>query len=60
MSNSFWVTFVFVILLIAAFAFGMSSIFKNLQAGEPVFNFNKTPATEVQDAPSQFQYPLLP
>ncbi len=57
--SSLWFSVSFAIILIAAFAFGMSSIFKKLQADEPIFTL-KQPARIEAPYPWQTEFPLLP
>lgn len=58
-SSSIWFTLTFVVILLAAFAFGMSSIFKKLQADEPIFSLREPSRIEAP-YPWQTEFPLLP
>jgi F0F1-type ATP synthase assembly protein I len=57
--SSLWFTISFIILLLVGFAFGMSSIFKKLQADEPIFSL-KEPTQIEAPLPWQTDFPLLP
>ena len=61
-SSATWFTAVFVLLLILGFIVGISSVFKKLEAGEPVFSFTKPSFQETKNLTpdSPFIYPLVP
>jgi hypothetical protein len=51
-----WFTIIFVVLLLVAFVFGTSAIFRQLKADSPA-----TPAQGITEtAPWQAEFPLLP